>query len=73
MLVLIMMDVMLLIALRCCSAWCCVSFSYFVILVLLVLVVGKHQCSSFHCLLSFWFLPSVLLDAVAVALAVCAH
>jgi hypothetical protein len=65
-----MLDVMLLIALRGCSAWCYVPCWYFVILALLALVVGKHPCSRFHCVGSrVCFIPSTPLDVVAVGVA----
>ena len=65
---------MLLIAWRCCLAWCSVSFWFFVMLVLLALVVGKRPSSCFHCVGGrFCFIRSTLLDCVAVRVAVVAN
>jgi len=65
---------MLLIAWRCCLAWCSVSFWFFVMLVLLALVVGKRPSSCFHCVGGrFCFIPSTLHDFVAVDVAAFAN
>ena len=65
---------MLLIAWRCCLAWCSVSFWFFVMLVLLALVVGKRQSSCFHWFGGrFRFIRSTLLDFAAVHVALFAN
>ena len=62
---------MLLIAWRCCLAWCSVSCWFFVMLVLLALVVGKRPSKLFElCWWSFLFIRSTLLDFIAVHVAV---
>ena len=65
---------MLLVAWRCCLAWCSVSCWCFVILVLLALVVGKRPSSRFHCFGGrFCFVRSTLLDFLAVHVALFAN